>query len=289
MKSSFAIVGCGRVGTMLGKYMVGCGYPAAGFTSRSADSAKRAAMTAGAGEKYFSNSWDAAKQADIVFITTPDGAIEDVCRELAAHDGFREKAVVLHCSGALPSTVLTPAKTCGAYTGSMHPLQSFAIEWPENPFDKIMMAVEGDPEAVHAAQMIASDLGAVPFVIRTEGKTLYHAAAVVASNYLVTLMAFAFKLIVGSGVNESEAFHVLKPLVKGTLANIETAGIPQALTGPIARGDAKTVADHISALQGLDPDILLLYKILGKAAVQVALAKGTLSEDVAREILSLLG
>jgi predicted short-subunit dehydrogenase-like oxidoreductase (DUF2520 family) len=288
MKSSFVIIGCGRVGTALGKYLAGCGYPAAGFSSRSLDSAKRAAMTAGVADKYFNNPWAAARQADIVFITTPDGAIADVCRELASNNGFRDGSVVLHCSGALPSTILASAKTHGVYIGSMHPLQSFAVDRPMNPFDKIMMAVEGDPEAVHAAQSIASDLGAIPFVIRTEGKTLYHAAAVVASNYLVTLMSLAFKLIGGSGVKESEAFNILYPLVKGTLTNIETAGIPQALTGPIARGDAKTVSAHISAIEDLEPDVLLLYKTLGRATIQIAKAKGTLSEDAAREILKLL-
>lgn len=288
MKSSFAIIGCGRVGAALGKYLAGCGYPAAGFSSRSLDSAKCAAMTAGVADKYFNNPWEAARQADIVFITTPDGAIADVCRELASNNGFRDGAVVLHCSGALPSTILASAKTHGVYIGSMHPLQSFAIDRPVNPFDKIMMAVEGDPEAVHAAQAIAFDLGAIPFVIRTEGKTLYHAAAVVASNYLVTLMSLAFKLIGGSGVKESEAFKILYPLVKGTLTNIETAGIPQALTGPIARGDAKTVSAHISTIDDLEPDVLLLYKTLGRATIQIAKAKGTLSEDAAREILKLL-
>jgi predicted short-subunit dehydrogenase-like oxidoreductase (DUF2520 family) len=288
MKSSFAIIGCGRVGTALGKYLVQFGYAAAGFASRNVDSARRAANLAGVEKNYFKNTWEATRGAEIVFITTPDGAIEDICQEIMENGGIREKMVILHCSGALPSTVLSSAKAFGAYTGSMHPLQSFAIEQAENPFDHIMMAIEGDPEAVHVAQAIASDLGACPFVIKTEGKTLYHAAAVVASNYLVTLMSLAFKLIAASGVKESEAFHVLKPLVKGTLTNIETTGIPQALTGPIARGDSKTVSDHIASIRECAPDIIELYKILGRATVQIARDKGTLSAQAAQEILKLL-
>ncbi|MCU0598487.1 MAG: DUF2520 domain-containing protein [Desulfobacterales bacterium] len=288
MKLSFAIIGCGKVGTALGKHLARSGYPAAGFASRSADSARRSAMAAGAAEHFFQYAWEASLQADVVFITTPDGAIADICRDLADHGGIREKTVIFHCSGALPSTILSTAKARGAYVGSMHPLQSFALEQAGNPFDHIMMAVEGDPEAVHLAQQIASDLGALAFVIKTEGKTVYHAAASVASNYLVTLMSFAIKLIAASGVQESEAFQILRPLVNGTLTNIETAGIPGALTGPIARGDYKTVADHVAGLKNLGPDLLLLYKTLGRATVQIARAKGTLSADAALEILKLL-
>lgn len=288
MKFSFAIIGCGRVGTALGKHLAKSGYPAAGFASRSVDSARRSAMAAGVADHYFRYAWEASRQADVVFITTPDGEIADICLDLAANGGIREKTVIFHCSGALPSTVLSSAKARGAYVGSMHPLQSFALDRAGNPFDHIMMAVEGDPEAVHLAQLIASDLGALAFVIKTEGKTLYHAAAAVASNYLVTLMSLAIKLIAASGVKESEAFQILRPLVNGTLTNIETAGIPEALTGPIARGDCKTVADHITGIQNLGPDVLLLYKTLGRATVQIARDKGTLSADAALELLNLL-
>lgn len=288
MKSSFAIVGCGRVGSALAKYLVKSGYKAAGFASKSVASAKKVAEIAGAGNRFFKFAGDATKQADIVFITTPDDAIADTCRQLAAKEGIREKAVVLHCSGALPSTIMDPLKSLGVHVGSMHPLQSFAAARADNPFDRIMMAVEGDPEAIRIAEMIASDLGAVPFIIRTEGKTLYHASAVVASNYLVTLMALAFDMIAASGVPKSEAYRILKPLVNGTLANIENVGIPQALTGPIARGDYKTVTAHIDAIKDISKEALSLYKIFGEATIKLARAKGTLTAEAAEEILKII-
>ncbi len=288
MKPSFAVIGCGRLGAALGKYLVKSGYDASGFASRNLDSARRAALIAGVAEKYFENAWEASRHADIVFITTPDNAIADVCLDLVKHEGIQEKTVVLHCSGALPSSILSSVKTRGAWAGSMHPLQSFAAECAGNPFAGIIMAVEGDPEAVTIAQKIASDLGAVPLTIRTEGKTLYHAAAAVASNYLVTLMALAFEMLAASGVEASDAFHILQPLVNGTLANIDSVGIPQALTGPIARGDFKTVSAHIAAIGDLSPEALSLYKTLGRATVPIARGKGTLSAEAAREILNLL-
>ncbi len=139
------------------------------------------------------------------------------------------------------------------------------------------------------AEAIACDLSAQPFIIRTNGKTLYHAAAVVASNYLVTLMDLSFKLIAASGVSESDAYNVLKPLIKGTLSNIANVGIPDALTGPIARGDAEIVEKHMAAILALPPDLLVQYKMLGSATVKIAQAKGTLSNDAANRLWQVLG
>lgn len=271
----------------LGKHLADAGYTPIGFSSRSMTSAKRIEKVVGGKGICFDRPWEAAKVAGIVFITTPDHAIEETCRIIVKNRGIREKSIVLHCSGALPSTILSSVHSCHASAGSMHPLQSFAAENSKNPFQNIMVAVEGDEDAIQMAEAIACDLGAQPFNIRTEGKTLYHAAAVVASNYLVTLMDLSFKLIAASGVSESDAYNVLKPLIKGTLTNIENVGIPDALTGPIARGDAEIVEKHMAAIRLLSPDLLAQYKMLGSATIKIALAKGTLSEDAAKQLLQI--
>lgn len=288
VKPSFAVVGCGRVGLAFGRHLAGAGYRPAGFSSTLSESARAAADLAGSPDKWFTHPWDAARDADILLITTPDGVIAETCRKIAEKGGIRKGAIVLHSSGALPSTILKPAKPCGAWIGSMHPLQSFAAQHPDNPFAGIMVAVEGDADAVETARAMASDLGAIPFAIRTDGKTLYHASAVLASNYLVTLMSFAVDLMAASGARKEDAFRILKPLVAGTLHNIETLGVTDALTGPIARGDVDTVAAHIAAIQGLSADMLELYKQLGKAAIPIALARGTLSEEAAHRLSEIL-
>lgn len=288
MKPTFAIIGCGKVGMALGKYLADAGYKPVGFSSRSMVSAKRIEKVVGGEGICFESPWEAAKDAGIVFITTPDHAIEELCRIIVKNRGIRKNAVVLHCSGALSSTILSSIHSCQAAAGSMHPLQSFAAENSKNPFNKIMVAVEGDEDACRAAQTIATDLGAQPFMIRTDGKTLYHAAAVVASNYLVTLMDLSFKLIAASGVSESDAYNVLKPLIKGTLANIENVGIPDALTGPIARGDVKIVEKHVAAIRAVSSDLLKQYKMLGAATIKIAQAAGTLSEEGAKELSAIL-
>jgi len=288
MKPSFAIVGCGKLGTTLGKFLSGAGYQAAGFSSKSLASAKNAAATAGS-ESFSQVPWEITKNADVVFLTTPDGLIADTCAVISKNSGFRKDAVVLHCSGAHPSTILSSAKSCDARTGSLHPLQSFASTvLSGNPFKDIIMSVEGDLAAVETGKTIANDLGANSLTIKTEAKTLYHASAVVASNYLVALFDLAFRLIGQAGISGQDAFDVLKPLVQGTLGNIEKVGVEKALTGPISRGDVETVERHLKEIGSKTPGLVNLYKSLGLHTVGIAQAAGTLPEAAAKDLNDVL-
>lgn len=287
MKPSVAIVGCGRVGTALGQFLHAGGYPMAGLFSRSRTSAERTATAVGAGDVH-ATPWAATQAADVVFITTPDDAIESVCRRIAGHGGFRSGAVVFHCSGSLSSTLLSSARGCGAGVGSLHPLQSFATAtYEQNPFRGVVVTVEGDPAAVGLAQQITADLGAALIRIETGGKKLYHAAAVVASNYLVTLMHFALELIGQAGISGRDALAVLQPLVAGTLANIERAGTVASLTGPIARGDRNTVEEHLKAIRAALPASDDLYRTLGRHTVDIAEAGKRLDAAQAGSIRKL--
>lgn len=288
VKPSFAIVGCGKVGTALGIFLTAAGYKAVGVTGRTLSSAKQAADSIQS-NRFSDVPWEITSQADIVFITTPDSAIKDNCDRIAINKGFAKDAVVLHCSGALPSTLLSAAKTCGAHTGSLHPLQSFAAaDYSSNPFEGIIVAIEGENNAVDMCQQITADLGATGVTILTKAKTLYHASAVTTSNYLVTLIGLALDLIGAAGIKAPDAFQVLKPLIEGTLANIENVGIPQALTGPIVRGDVETVAGHLKEIESKTPELLDLYKVLGFHTISVATSKGSISEDTAEQLKNLL-
>lgn len=287
MKPSFAIVGCGRVGTALAKYLVEAGYHPHGLASKSLSSAKRVADLIGSGG-FTDIAWEATKKADIVFITTPDGTIKEACDGIAAKNGFSPGSVVLHCSGALTSTILLSAKECGASTCSMHPLQSFAsTEYSHNPFSGIVTSVEGDEKATDAASLIAADLGSGCVTIRTDDKILYHASAVVASNYLVTLLDLSLNLIRQAGVPADDAFRGLKPLIEGTISNIERMGIRNALTGPVARGDIQTIENHLLEIGSKMPHLLQIYKTLGLHTVEIAKAKGTLTDPVIDRLKSL--
>ena len=288
MKPSIAIVGCGKVGTSLGRFLKQAGYPLSGVAGKRLESIRRAAELIGV-ETFSARPWEMTVSADVVFITTPDSAIEDACRKIAAHGGFKSGAVVLHCSGSLPSTLLASAGTAGCFIGSLHPLQSFAGDpTGESPFRGIIAAVEGDAEAVTSARRIATDLGAHVIAIRTEAKSLYHAAAVVSSNYLVVLLDIALQLMASAGIEKDAAVQILYPLIHGTLRNLEKSAPPAALTGPISRGDAATVKDHLSAMAEKLPALTAPYKTLGRHAVGLARARGRVPEEKLHALETLL-
>lgn len=288
MKKSFSIVGCGKVGATLARYLTHVGYRPYGFASRTLESAQKAAELAGV-KRYTTDPLEVTQDADLVFITTPDGRIGEVCASIAALDGFTKKNMVFHCSGSLPSTLLASAKIKGAVIGSIHPLQSFAsASGDKNPFEGIVMAVEGDEPAVAMGLEMAKALGARGFRIQTDAKTLYHASAVVASNCLVTLVDFAYQLLGASGIAHKDAYTVLGPLIEGTLSNIKKVGTTQALTGPVVRGDATTVSEHLNAIGETLPHLKELYTILGRHTIEIAKKRGTLTEQSLGELLRLL-
>ncbi|OQY11489.1 MAG: hypothetical protein B6I31_04840 [Desulfobacteraceae bacterium 4572_19] len=288
---TFAIVGCGKVGTALSVNLGKAGYRLTGFSCTTDSSAKRAARITGC--KNFSlKPWEISQGTDIVFITTPDTAIGKVYSEITAQNGFSENTVVLHCSGALSSNILKPISkpistsmsksmskpgndSENIYKGSMHPLQSFvSLNHSQNPFSGIVMSVEGDEKSINICRSIAKALGSVFIQIETDSKILYHAAAVTASNYLVTLLDLSFKLIEKAGVAEKDAFKVLGPLINGTLSNVEKVGVRKALTGPIARGDVDVVSEHLKSMEIKTPELVELYKILGLNTVKIATEHG---------------
>ena len=285
-KQKFSVIGCGRVGICLATFLFKKNYEPAGFFSRSMMSARAARAAAGCGT-VFDSAADCARAGDIVFITTPDGVIEGVCEDLADQDAFGPKTMVFHLSGAHSSAILARAKQAGAVVGSIHPLQSFAPYEPgqASPFEGINISVEGDPDAVSQGKDIAAALGAQAFAIPTESKTLYHASAVVASNYLVTLVKFALTLLMETGLREDAAFDILSPLIQGTLSNIDSRGCTQALTGPVARGDHDTVSRHLADIDEKTPEFSALYRLLGTHTLDIAGAGNGLSKE-AEKILS---
>ncbi|MFP4475849.1 MAG: Rossmann-like and DUF2520 domain-containing protein [Desulfatibacillaceae bacterium] len=287
-KPSFAVVGCGKVGSTLAGILAGKGWRVAGLASATKDSARNAARIAGA-ERYGTDAKELVAGADVVFITTPDDAIARVAEQLAGQGAFAAGAVVLHCSGSLPSEIMSPARDAGAAIGSAHPLQSVArIYEKENPIAGAYVAVEGDPKAVETGRAVAAALSANFAEIRAEAKTLYHAAAVVASNYLVTLLSMSTRFNELAGMSQADSIKALMPLIQGTLNNIQRQGIPDALTGPVARGDASTVRSHVAEIGEKAPDFLTLYQVLGRHTVDLARAKGGIDEDGVKRLEAAL-
>ncbi len=288
MDPCIVIIGCGKLGGVLSKNLRRAEYKNINFVSKTEKSAEKASKFSKS-KNYGTDPLKFTKSADIVFITTPDGVIEEVCKKISFKNGFKKDSFVFHCSGSLPSTILSSAKKCGAYTGSIHPLQSFSGKTEtENPFSGIVMAIEGEDPAIKIMEQIAKRLKVgLCLSIKTEAKTMYHAAAVVASNYLVTLVDFALELLGAAGISQEKGFDVLKPLIYGTLANIESDGTVKALTGPISRGDVSTIKTHLKHIKAGKENLDLIYKTLGLYTVSIAAKAKTIQKSSEKDLTKL--
>jgi len=287
-KPTIAIVGCGTVGSAVGKLLSDAGYRISGVATSNLETAQRAAGVTGS-ESYSDSPSEVAPGAEIVFITTPDDLIESVCIELSKQCCFQQNAVVVHCSGACSSEILASARECGAKVASLHPLQSFAsVNQAVSLVPGSFCTIEGDENALPVVRQIVQDLGGIVLEITAEKKTLYHAAAVAASNYLVTLLHLALELGKAAGLDGNTSLNALLPLINGTLNNISKEGIPDALTGPIARGDVATVSAHLKAMEKDAPELLPLYQCLGLYTIDLAKAKGTITQETADKLTALL-
>ncbi|MEW6162368.1 MAG: DUF2520 domain-containing protein [Nitrospirota bacterium] len=279
-----SIIGAGVVGTAMGYLLKKGGYPIVGIASRTLESAKRAREFIGEG-KASTDLKATAKKANIVFITTPDDMIEDVCNKVASEGGFNPGAIVFHMSGALPSEILRSAKDVGAYVASLHPLQSLAgVREALKNLPGSYFCMEGDEVALSVARKIVDTLRGREIVIRVDKKPLYHAGASVASNFLVTTVGFGLELFNAAGIDRQDSLNALVPLIKGAVKNIENLRIPSALTGPISRGDTGVIEGHLKAILKERPEMVRLYTELGRYTVKIALEKGTLKENDAERI-----
>jgi predicted short-subunit dehydrogenase-like oxidoreductase (DUF2520 family) len=148
--------------------------------------------------------------------------------------------------------------------------------------------LEGDKGAIDILRSVVIALEGHPVEIGAGAKALYHAGAAAASNFLVTLVDYAVTLLERAGVPHEVALPALLPLIRGTVANIESLGLPDALTGPIARADVGTVRQHLRALQHMPGDVTRLYRHLARKTVELAVRKGTLGREDADKLLELL-
>lgn len=284
---TISVIGAGKVGCAVATVLHRAGIPIAAVTSRSIASAERAARQTG-GEAGIDNAAAAAK-SNIVLITTCDDSVADVVNQIADAEAFTPDKLVVHMSGALSLSVLSPASEAGALIGCIHPLQSFASA--EDAMHKIRGSVFGitaGPGANETLEALVEVLGGRPIPVEDDCKTLYHAAAVMASNYLVAVEDMAVHLLERAGFEKSTALEALQPLMAGSLENIRKLGTTNALTGPIVRGDVDTVRKHLEALQNLPSDELQMYRTLGLHALEIAGRRQTLDAETFKTLHEIL-
>ena len=281
---NLGFIGAGTIGSALALGLSNKGYPVVAVFSRREISIRSLAEKT-EGCLAAADSQQVAELADLVFITTPDGAISQVAGQLK----WRQGQMAVHCSGADTADILEPALKQGAAGGVFHPLQSFAgLNQAMENMAGSTFALEAEAPLLEILKGMATALGGRWIELKAGDKVLYHAAAVITSNYLVTLINLATELWQAFGVPKEEAVTALLPLLKGTVNNIEAIGIPQCLTGPIARGDNGTIEKHLAALKETTPEVLTTYRELGLKTIPVALAKGKIDERQAKALAELL-
>jgi predicted short-subunit dehydrogenase-like oxidoreductase (DUF2520 family) len=236
------IVGRGRVGTALAAGLRRAGYAVD--------------EPAGRGE---------VPDAEVVLLCVPDAEIEAACElvaeRLAGPGEAAEPRLVGHTSGATPIAALDSARGAGAETLGLHPLQTIA--GPDTHLRGAGCGISGSsPRALAVARDLATALGMEPFELRDEQRAAYHAAASIASNFLLTLEATAESVAAGAGIAPERARRLLGPLVLATVSNWLALGPEAALTGPVARGDEETVARQRDAVLRAAPEDVELFDAL---------------------------
>lgn len=283
-RPTLAFVGAGRVGGALALAAHRAGYTVAGIYTRTPARARPIQEVTGA--RLLPDLASLVDVAGLVFLAVPDDAIAEVDAAGAAF--WRPGQGVVHHSGLHSASLLRHAAAAGALPGALHPLQT--ITDPEAALRLLpgsYFGLSGYPDLLPTLRDFVLALGGRPLLVPDESKALYHAAAVFASNYIVTCFAQAVDLLAGLGIPATDAAQALLPLTQGAISNLAGSGLPYALTGPISRGDAGTVAAHLQQLASARPDLLSLYKLLGLATVPIAAAQGRLSPAAMTALTSL--
>ena len=268
MGQTIAIVGAGRVGRALGLRLRRLNWEIGAVVTRSKTTAQRAVRAIGKGRPQAKLARNIL-EADAVIIATPDDEILRVARHLAqmGREEWRGK-VVLHTSGALDSSALSPLASWGAATGSMHPMQTFAGR-SAPPLEGIVFTIEGNHRAQSVARRIARGLGGIAVAIRGNAKPVYHAGGTFAAGNALALIEAAVRLLMRAGFSRRHAKMALLRLTRQMLGNYERFGAKEAWTGPLSRGDFSTLARHWRALSKWPPEYSQAYAALARLSARV--------------------
>jgi predicted short-subunit dehydrogenase-like oxidoreductase (DUF2520 family) len=237
--------------------------------------------------------WRRANQplpaADVVVLAVRDEAITDVAAQLMAHVSADDvPPILLHCAGALPAEeAFAPLARRPLGMGVVHPLRSLAGAVGDGALAGTIFAVEGDEPGKLAALRLVNRIGGEPLVLDSTQLPRYHAAAALVSNHAVGLVDAGVELLAALGLSRAQATRALAQLLASTAANLERVGLPEALTGPIARGEVAVIARHLLALV-THADVLALYRASGRRVTAVAEEKGRASNDALMRIRALL-
>ncbi len=288
-KDKVALIGIGRLGTALAQALYKNHYLIIGLIDQDLSRAKRASKLVEA--KICSDYIFDLEEVDIIFICVPDDAIVSVVASLK--NVFEQKRItkfVFHCSGVLTSEVFDLLRKFDIACASIHPIQTFAgqdLDWQK--LSNIYWGLEGDLKAIDKASEIIEQLKSDKVIITRELKSLYHLACTIASNYLISLLVPVVDIFKKLGFSEGQTMTILHPLLLTTVSNLRELGLKGALTGPISRGDIKTIAKHIEKLTHNLPLFESMYKLHGKILLNLTSVREKISDEQYETIIRLLG
>ncbi len=270
---AIGFVGAGVLGSGLALALSAAGWRVTAIASRTYASAEGAARLI-EGCSVLESAQQVADACDLVFLTTPDSAISEV----AGTVNWARDQGVTHCCGAASTELLASAEDAGAAVGAMHPFQTFAaIDVPGQAADRLQgvtFAISATGWLEEFLPTLAQSLGGQAIEIPAEMRPLYHASAVLSCGYLSTLLDAAVGLWTSMGFTEDDGVRAAVPLARATIDAIERQGPASAVTGPVVRGDADTLAAHLELLARHAAHLLPLYRQLTESSLHLARAKG---------------
>ena len=278
-------IGAGRLGCALAWSLAERGLQVSAVTSLiPADAAKFVAPVTGC--RILANAQAVVDACDLVFVTTPDGAIEAT----TAGARWREGVAAVHCSGVTEVAALAKAERDGAMTGGFHPMQTFgdpAAAARSLPGCTITIEAEEplNGALVAIAQLLECRVNRLPPGMRGR----YHAAAGYTSQFINALFAEASKIWESWGATPDDAVRALLPLARGTLESIASAGIAHGMPGPVSRGDVGSIEKHIKALSPLGPEVIEFYRLLCARTIPLGIDRGAIDAAAAAELRRILG
>lgn len=267
-----AVIGSGRVASSLARVLRERGAPLHFISGRDLEHARAAAAFAGEGVEAL--PFEAiAGASQRVIIAVSDDAITPVAEQLA-RAGFTQ-GIVLHTCGSFGPEALVPLVEAGVSTGALYPLQTFPTpEQGARSLPGAYFAISGDPAATAWARELVALIPGNVIAVKSGASALFHAAAVMACNYQMTLLDAALEAMECAGASREEALAALSPIARATLENALTMGPQAALTGPIARGDAATVRRNLDALRAASRPSQDLYRAAGLRTIPIAVRRG---------------
>lgn len=261
------IVGAGAVATALGGRLHAAGAPVVALASRTLPAARRAAAAIGPSVQVVSCTALPHHVQRVIVAVTDDG-IGPVAATLATA-GMR--GIVLHTSGARGLAPCEPLRAVGVACGMLHPLQTVVPrERGATSFSGVAFGVAGDGPACGWARALVGQLGAEVLELCADDLAAYHAGAVMASNALTAAIDAALALLVQAGIERDAALRALGPLCRASIENALELGPAGALTGPVVRGDASTIAAHLNALGRAPGSVEALYRATGRHLLSLA-------------------